>query len=196
MAAKAGIKKSDLVAEFTCGSDQRAELAALQLSAAGSRSLEILNELLEDQNPEVRWWATRALADIRTTEAIPLLLKSLNDSDPGVRQCAALALRGQPDPAAIPQLISSLDAEDRLLSRLAGDALIATGEDAVPALIAVMDGGSQSARLETVRALAAIGDTRAIPVLIRVLDQDSAIMEHWAEQGLEKMGVGTLFFEP
>jgi HEAT repeat protein len=191
-----GIERSDLVSEFTCGSDQRAELAALQLSAAGTRSLDILNELLEHQNLEVRWWATRSLADLRTTEAIPLLLKSLNDLDPGVRQCAAIALRGQPDPAAIPQLLSALDAEDRLLSRLAGDALITIGEEAVPALIAVMDGGSQSARLEAARALAAIGDTRAIPVLIKVLDQDSAILEHWAEQGLEKMGVGTVFFEP
>jgi len=59
-----------------------------------------------------------------------------------------------------------------------------------------MDDSSQSARLEAARALAAIGDTRAIPVLIKMLDQDSAIMEHWAEQGLEKMGVGTVFFEP
>jgi HEAT repeat protein len=191
-----GIKKSDLVAEFTCGSDQRAELAALQLSAAGSQSLDTLNELLEDQNPEVRWWATRSLADIHTVEVIPLLLKTLNDSDSAVQQCAALALRGQPVPAAIPQLISALDAEDRLLSRLAGDALIAIGEDAVPALIAVMDDSPHSARLEAARALAAIGDTRAVPVLIKVLDQDSAIMEHWAEQGLEKMGVGTVFFEP
>jgi HEAT repeat protein len=191
-----GIERSDLVSEFTCGSDQRAELAALQLSAAGTRSLDILNELLEHQDPEVRWWATRSLADIRTTEAIPLLLKSLNDLDLGVRQCAAIALRGHPDPTTIPQLVSALDAEDHLLSRLAGDALITIGEEAVPALIAVMDGGSQSARLEAARALAAIGDTRAIPVLIKVLDQDSAIMEHWAEQGLEKIGVGTVFFEP
>jgi HEAT repeat protein len=191
-----GIGKSDLIAEFTCGSDQRAELAALQLSAAGPQSLEILHELLEEQNPEVRWWATRSLADIRTTEAVPLLLIALNDSDPGVQQCAALALRSQPDPAAIPQLILSLDAEDRLLTRLAGDALIAIGGDAVPHMIALMEAGSQSARLEASRALAAIGDTRAIPVLIKVLDQDSALMEHWAEQGLEKMGVGTVFFEP
>jgi HEAT repeat protein len=191
-----GIEKSDLVAEFTNGSDQRAELAALQLSAAGSQSLEILNELIADPNPDVRWWATRSLADIRTTGAISLLLKALNDSDPGVQQCAALALRGQPDPEAIPHLIHSLDAEDRLLSRLAGDALIAIEGDAVPPLIKVVDDGSQSARLEAVRALASIGDTRAIPVLIKVLDQDSAIMEHWADQGLEKMGVGTVFFEP
>lgn len=191
-----GIEKSDLVAEFTCGSDQRAELAALQLSAAGSQGLETIGELLADQNPEVRWWATRSLADLQRTGAIPLLLKALNDSDPGVQQCAALALRGQPDVRAIPQLVSLSGAEDRLLSRLAGDALIAIGEDAVPALIEVMESGPQPARLEAVRALASIGDTRAIPALIKALDQESAVMEHWAEQGLEKMGVGTIFFEP
>lgn len=191
-----GLNKTDLVAEFTCDSDSRAELAALQLSAAGPESLGILSELLEDQNPEVRWWAARSLADIRSTGAVPLLLIALQDSDPGVQQCSALALRCQPDSRAIPQLVALLGAEDRLLSRLAGDALIAIGEDAVPALIAVMDDGSQPSKLEAVRALALIGDTHAIPILIRALDQDSAVMEHWAEQGLEKMGVGIVFFEP
>lgn len=191
-----GIKKKELIAEFTCGSDQRAELAALQLSAAGSQGLETIDELLADQNPEVRWWATRALADIPNSGAIPLLQKALKDTDPGVQQCAALALRNQPDVRAIPQLVSLLGAEDRLLSRLAGDALIAIGEEAVPALIEVMASGPQPARLEAVRALASIGDTRAIPSLIKVLDQDSSVMEHWAKQGLEKMGVGTIFFEP
>jgi hypothetical protein len=164
-----GIEKSDLVAEFTCGSDQRAELAALQLSAAGSQGLEILAELLEDQNPEVRWWATRSLADIHNTVAVPLLLNTINDTDSGVQQCAALALRGQPDAQSIPQLVSLLGAEDRLLSRLAGDALIAIGEEAVPALIEVMDSGPQPAQLEAVRALASIGDTRAIPALINLV---------------------------
>jgi HEAT repeat protein len=67
--------------------------------------LEILSELLEDQNPEVRWWATRSLADIHNTVAVPLLLNTINDTDSGVQQCAALALRGQPDAQSIPQLV-------------------------------------------------------------------------------------------
>ena len=76
------------------------------------------------------------------------------------------------------------------------DALIAFGEDAVPALIEVVEKNHQPARLEAARALSAIGDTRAIPVLIKILDEDSALMEHWAGQGLEKMGVGMVFFNP
>ena len=191
-----GIDKTDLITEFTSGSDIRAEKAALQLASAGSESLEILSQLSEYQNPDVRWWATRSLAEIHTTEATHLLLKALRDPEPEVRQCAALALRGQPHTESIPQLIHLLSASDQLLARLSGDALIAIGSEAVPPLLAVMDDGSQSARLEAARALAAIGDTRAIPVLFKVFECDSAIMEHWAEQGLEKMGVGTMYFKP
>lgn len=191
-----GIDKFDLITEFTCGSDKRAEVAALQLAAAGSHSLLTLREFLQDQDADIRWWATRALAEIHTPESTPLLLQALRDSEPEVQQCAALALRRQPNSDAITKLIQALNAPDRLLARLAGDALIAIGEDAVPALIEVIENNPQSARLEAVRALSAIGDARAIPILIKVLDQDSAIMEHWAEQGLEKMGVGMVFFKP
>lgn len=191
-----GIDKSDLITEFTCGSDQRAEIAALQLAAAGSHSLMTLREFLRDQDADIRWWATRTLAEIQTPESTPLLLQALGDPEPEVQQCAALALRYQPNSAAIKQLIQALSAPDRLLVRLAGDALIAIGEDAVPALIEVMENNPQPARLEAVRPLSAIGDTRAIPILIKVLDEDSAIMEYWAGQGLEKMGVGMVFFKP
>lgn len=191
-----GIDKSDLITEFTCGSDKRAEIAAMQLAAAGSHNLMTLREFLRDQDADIRWWATRTLAEIHTPESTPLLLQALRDPEPEVQQCAALALRRQPNSDAITQLIQALSASDRLLARLAGVALIAIGEDAIPALIRVMENNPQPARLEAVRALSTIGDTRAIPILIKVVDEDSAIMEHWAGQGLEKMGVGMVFFKP
>jgi HEAT repeat protein len=113
-----------------------------------------------------------------------------------VGQCAALALRYQADPDAIPTLIQALSLPDRLMARLAADALIATGEESVPALIEVMQNNSQPARLEAARALGEIGDPRAIPALFNALGDDSAILEHWAGEGLEKMGVGMVFFNP
>jgi HEAT repeat protein len=190
------ISQSDLRSEFTRGSDTRAEIAALQLAALGSHSLETLREFLSDQDVDIRWWATRTLAEIHKPGSMPLLLQALRDPAPEVRQCAALALIHQPDSNAIPHLIQALSAPDRLLAHLAGDALVSIGEDAVMALIEVVENNPQEARLEAVRALSAIGDTRTIPVLIKVLDEDSAIMEHWAELGLEKMGVGMVFFKP
>ena len=51
-------------------------------------------------------------------------------------------------------------------------------------------------RLEAARALSEIGDTRAIPVLFKALEEGSVVLEYWASEGLEKMGVGMTFFEP
>jgi HEAT repeat protein len=92
--------------------------------------------------------------------------------------------------------VKALSDCDRLVAGLAADALAEIGEAAVPALIDVVQDGSHPARLEAVRALAAIGDPRAIPVLFAALDSDSALMEYWANQGLEHLGVGMVFFEP
>jgi HEAT repeat protein len=57
-------------------------------------------------------------------------------------------------------------------------------------------GDYPAARIQAARALALIGDTRAIPELFNALDGDSALLEYWAGEGLEKMGVGMVFFTP
>jgi HEAT repeat protein len=120
----------------------------------------------------------------------------LKDSDISVCQCAALALQRRPDSQAIPALIQSLKSPDQLLARIAGDALVAAGGDAVSALLEVMQTFPHHARLEAARALGLIGDTRAIPELFKALDGESALLEHWAGEGLEKMGVGMVFYTP
>jgi HEAT repeat protein len=190
------IDKSALMAELNSGSEIRAEAAALDLAANGSNSLPTIRELLLDPNPEFRWWATRSLAGIHDPQVSPLLRQALGDSDIGVRQCAALALRYQPDTGAISELIQTLKDRDPLLARLSADALIAVGDEAVPALIEIVQSDHQSARVEAIRALGEIGDTRAIPVLFNALDDYSALIVYWAEEGLDKMGIGMTFFKP
>ena len=190
------IDKTALIAELTSGSDTRAEAAALHLAAEGPQSLAILKELIAEANPEVRWWAARALAEVDDPGVTQLLVQALGDPSAEVRQCGALALSCQPDSQAIPDLIQCLAAPDRMLARLAGNTLVVMDSVAVPDLIEVMGNGSQAARLEAARALSEIGDTRAIPVLFKALEEDSAVLEYWAEEGLKNMGVGMTFFEP
>jgi HEAT repeat protein len=113
-----------------------------------------------------------------------------------VRQCAALGLRLHPTLQAIAGLLNCLSDEDHLVVELSGDALAEIGEQAVLALITVVEDGNPKARLEAVRSLARIGDMRAIPVLFGVLDEGSALMEYWAAEGLERMGVGMVFYKP
>jgi len=174
------------------------------LASWGSEAVEPLQERLSNPESEVRWWAVRALAEIDDPRVPELLVKSLADPDQGVRWCAGLALRAHPTSRAISALMSMLPDEDALTRRLAGDALVAIGAPAVPHLIEALKQGDHPleqdsllrARLEVVRALAKIGDERAIPVLFDALDDGSALIEYWASEGLEKMGVGMVFFKP
>ncbi len=186
----------DLLDELSCGDDERAEAALSHLAAWGSEAVEPLQERLLNPEPEVRWWAVRGLAEVQDERVPDLLVRALADSDKGVRWCAGLALRGHPSEKATPTLVSMLSDDDALTRRLAGDALVAIGEPIVPLLIETMLKGKQMARLEVVRALAKIGDERTIPVLVEALDESSALIEYWASEGLEKMGVGMVFYKP
>ncbi len=184
-----------LLVELTSGDDERAEAAVEPLAAYGQPAVAALRWLISGANSDARWWAVRALAEIKDVQVPPLLVLFLSDEDAAVRQCAALALFQQPDPWIASDLIAALSNEDRLFAHLAANALSAIGQPAVPALLAVLQNGTQVARLEAARALSIIGDTRSIPALFSALSEDSALIEYWANEGLERMGVGMTFFQ-
>ena len=186
----------DLFADLLSGDERRAERAAEQLPSFHEQALKQINQLLVGADPDARWWAVRVLAGFPTQEAGRLLAGALKDKDDAVRYCAALALARQPYDGAIQPLARLLRSSDRLLARLAGDALIAVGAPAVPVLLEALEKSKVGAQTEAARALAKIGDTRPSPVLFTLLDSDSAIMEHWATEGLDKMGLGMTFFKP
>lgn len=192
-------KLDQLLAELTSGNEPRAESAAVQFVSLGQPGLEALVHLASHEDKETRWWALRALSEFSSPEVSPVLVAALHDSDVEVQTCAALALRHQPVKSAIPALILLLGHSESLLSRVARDALIAIGKDATQPLIAIIedgDSGSHHARLEAVRALAEIKDPEAIATLFRVYQEGSSLMQHWAEKGLENMGIGMVFFDP
>jgi HEAT repeat protein len=187
---------NELVEKLSNGNDQQAEAAVRDFAAQGASVIPDLEDLLSASDPNMRWWATRALAEVEDPRVPALLRSKLHDADSAVRQCAALALRRQPSLQAVPDLIALLDHEDRLLARLAADALIAAGEAAVPAVLEVMQNGPRRARLEAVRVLALIGDQRSIATLFAALDDPSSLIEYWADEGLERMGIGMVFYKP
>ena len=183
-----------LLDNLTSGDDMGAEKAALALRELGEQAIKPLSELLEAEDADTRWWSIRTLALFNSHKTTKYLLKGLSDPDIGVQQCAALGLRENPTSTAIPELIALLGHEDQILSRLAGDALIAVGKKASQALVNVVENGKQRAKTEAVRALSFIGDQASIPALFKVLEDGSMMMRYWAEKGLDKMGVGMVFF--
>lgn len=186
-----------LLSELTSGDDARARAAVDQLARVpGEKLFPGLKELLSSPDPDLRWWAVRALAELDAPERSGLLRKMVGDEDPLVQQCAVLALREKPAPEAGPELAGLLSSLDSLTARLAGDALISLGPGAVPILMEILTGKGEKGQAEAVRALAIIEDQRAIPLLYGLLDSESALVTYWAEEGLSRLGVGMVFFDP
>jgi HEAT repeat protein len=184
-----------LLADLTSGDDTLAEASALQLAALGEAALPDLTSLLDSAEVDHRWWAVRSLAQC-AHPPLGAFLRALDDASGEVRQCAALALASHPDPQAVTALIRALSDPDRMTANLAANALIAIGAESVPGLVETVHNGGQAARLEALRALAEIRDPRAIPVMMNVLEEESVFLQHWAEIGLDNLGLNMVYFKP
>lgn len=185
-----------LIKELTGGDDQKAEDSAKKISNLGSPAVDALLPLLDSTDPDVRWWALRALASLPDPRVPTVLTRALSDPDQNIQQCAALGLRLQPNPQAIPQLIIMLSSEQSIQARLAADSLIAIGEPAVLPLLEVMKNGNRQVKMEATRALAILADPRAIETLFNALNEESAFVEYWANEGLDRTGAGFIYVKP
>jgi HEAT repeat protein len=101
----------------------------------------------------------------------------------------------KPEEAVAP-LIARLPDRSAYVGRLAADALGQFGKPAVKALIDALREGETTARAGAARALSAIQSEEAIPALYQALDDSSALVTYYAEEALEKMGVGIVLFRP
>ena len=83
-----------------------------------------------------------------------------------------------------------------MVSDLARSALVVIGKQAIPSLLDVSKDAPQRARINALRAVAEIGDYSAIPTLMSALEDDSVMMQHWAEEGLERLGLNMVYLKP
>jgi HEAT repeat protein len=147
----------------------------------------VLTLFMQEQDPSLRIAAALALGSLGDLRATPKLMAVLTDrsGDLSVRQAVALALGQLRDPAAIPPLGALLDESDIVVVVLGVRALGETGrpEAAAPLvklgreLAREADAQRPSARLverltvriEVIRALGRLGDSRAWPLIERSL---------------------------
>ena len=184
-----------LLADLLSGDETRAEAAVPNLALLGDEAYSALLDLTHSAEVDHRWWAVRTLAvtpQTRTEDLLPFL----SDSAPEVRQAAALALSAHPDECAIPELIHALHDEDSMLASLAENALVRIGAFSVPALLEVLNEAPQATRILALRALSEIKDHRAIPALLKARDEESALMQYWAGEGLERLGLTMVYMKP
>jgi HEAT repeat protein len=185
----------DLLADLMSGDDERAENAIPSLVELGTAAIPALVELTRSESVDIRWWGVRALAaspHARTEDLIPLL----SDSSPEVRAATALALAHHPHESAVPALVKTLFDEDKLTAGLAGNALVKVGSPSVLSLLEVMKEAPLSVRIIALRALAEIKDHRAIPVLMKSMSEESAVLQYWGQEGLERLGLDMVYIKP
>jgi len=190
----------NLLNDLISGDEARAERAVSPLIDLGEEAIPALLDLTKSSDADQRWWGLRVLAQSPspsgTSRQAGWLVPFLNDPAPEVRQCAALGLAARPDEAAIQPLIRALSDEDSMVGGLAVNALVKIGSAAVPSLIEAVKSAPQLARIHALRALAEIRDHRAIQVMMQVMGEDSALLQHWAKEGLERLGLNMVYIKP
>jgi len=187
---------NDLLQAIAEEEDRRAEEMAVDLGRVGDSVLPPLRELLDSEDRDRRWWAVRALAAVGTARAVRLLIDALEDVDGDVRACAVVGLAELRPALAIEPLVAHLSDPSPYVARLAADALAQFGQPAAEALIAALQEGDVAARAGAARAISVIQPQEAIPALCAALEDPSAVVTHYAEEALERMGIGMVFFRP
>ena len=184
-----------LLAELLSGDEARAEAAVPELIAQGAAALPALRKAGRAKDADKRWWVVRVLAGIGETEAAELAA-FLKDPQAEVRQAAALGLAAQPSESILPDLIAALNDPDPMTASLAGNALVKAGAASVPLLLEALKGDRQEARILALRALVELKDPRSIPAMMNILQEDSAVLGHWAQEGLERLGLNMVYIKP
>lgn len=124
------------------------------------------------------------------------LIQFLNSEDEETRAAAIYALRTRTTADAVTALIAVLSNPDSFLARTACDSLIHIGTAATPKLIEALKDQNIQTRGLAARALAHIKDQSSIPALFNALNDESMMVQYWADEALERMGVGQIYFKP
>lgn len=186
-----------LLQDLSSGDDDRAEPAALALGKLGDEALPALRALLASPDVDCRWWATRTIGQSESAAAVAALIDACRDADADVRACASYALGtfGERAGEAVPALVDRLADASVYVGQMAADALARIGPAATPLLIAALKEGAPPVRGRAARALAQLTDKSSIPALIASLEDESPIVEYYADLALHKMGVGTILLK-
>jgi HEAT repeat protein len=141
-----------------------------------------------DKRPAVRETAIYILGILESPVAAPVLIEALNDPLPSVRMQAAKALGRVGNPAAVPALLNALRGSDEQVGSQIFSALVRLGRAAVPALIEASTSNTAWVRWQSMRALGAIHDRRALPVLVAALSASDHSVAWMGAKGLVPFG--------
>jgi HEAT repeat protein len=169
----------------------RTRLRTLFVSSSGipqMRGERVLLAALHDQRTPVRDTAVYILGLMGSLPAVPELIQALHDPQLSTRLQATKALGRTGSPDAVPALLNALPGADERMSSQIFMALVALGHVAVPVLLDFAHSTSSWMRWHSIRALGAIRDPRALPVLVEALQDTDHSVAWMAAKGLAPYG--------
>jgi HEAT repeat protein len=163
---------------------ERARIAAF-FESTGSLEREVA--LLDDRREWKRATAAFALGDMASPRAIPPLLAALDDREEAVRGAAARSLGRLAAVDAVKPLVHAFSA-GRLARAVAGQALLAIGPSALPALRELLDADEAEAREFAVELVGLLGDATDSRLVLQRLCDSSAEVRAKAARALGRLG--------
>lgn len=154
--------------------EQKVKSAAAIALTRDARAVPILNAALSDSELKVRVAAASGLGVIAAPEAAPGLIGALADADSSVRVHAAEGLGTSVAPEALGPLSRAIADKDPSVRAAAAEALISYDRNSALEMLqkALLDSDS-GVRDTVAESLGYLGDTRAIPSLVGVLQNDA-----------------------
>jgi HEAT repeat protein len=175
------------------GSAEERERAALVMGRTGTSDwalVPLLSALDPSKQPAaVRRRAAWGLGRLGDRVAVRALADTLKDPDEGVANAAALALSVIGEPA-VPYLIPFLSSEENTLRQMSVRALGNMGTLAVTPLLNIVRNEKQPDRTAegAIEALGLLGDTQAVPDLVRLLRARGGKLAESAARALTRVG--------
>ena len=142
------------------------------------RAVHHLLDILQDESEYVRRAAVEVLNQVGNSSAIKDLLQALRDRDWWVRVRAADALGTIGGPRVVEAVLSLMKDKDEFVRRcvieiLNSNRARAGNEGVFQSLVDALDDDDWWVRERAIDALANMGDLRAVPALLRVMEKDS-----------------------
>ncbi len=154
----------------------------------GGEALEPLIDLLYNTNAAVRHHAAHVLGKIADARAVEALIHALHDTDAAVVAKAAFSLGQIGDERAIPALVRLVGHENRDVETMLITVLERFGSASVQPLTELMTDERWQVREQAADILGQLGDTQALPVLIKALKDEAWQVRFAAVAALGHLG--------
>src|SRR4051794_30334980 len=158
--------------------------------------LGLVDKYIEKLRTARKWrdraFAAELLGRVGSAKAVPALLETVQatqSEDADVRELALRALARIADPQAVGPLVMALTNADPWLAPRIADILSRHGDVAVDSLLALLkDSGRATARAWAANVLGEVGAQRALPALIRSLDDPEDEVRAKSASALGRLG--------